>query len=201
MSGRCAKTFWPSATAATSRARRSCSKGKRRGRSVGSASGRARSRRMRSWPSCGWARTEAEGPMRWFVTGGAGFIGANTVVRLLEQGHEVIIFDNLSRPGSEKNLAWLRERRSEFGFIQADIRDAGALRQALADHAPYDAVLHFAAQVAVTTSVTDPRLDFDINAPGTFNLLEAVRGLALDPVLLFTSTNKVYGALPQFSVF
>jgi len=138
--------------------------------------------------------------MRWFVTGGAGFIGANTVVRLLEQGHEVIVYDNLSRPGSEKNLAWLRERRTEFGFVQADIRDADALRQALADHAPYDAVLHFAAQVAVTTSVTDPRLDFDINALGTFNLLEAVRGLALDPVLLFTSTNKVYGALPQFPV-
>jgi CDP-paratose 2-epimerase len=138
--------------------------------------------------------------MRWFVTGGAGFIGANTVLRLLEQGHEVIVYDNLSRPGSEKNLAWLRERRAEFGFVQADIRDAVALRQALADHAPYDAVLHFAAQVAVTTSVTDPRLDFDINALGTFNLLEAVRGLALDPVLLFTSTNKVYGALPQYPV-
>ena len=138
--------------------------------------------------------------MRWFVTGGAGFIGANTTLRLLEQGHEVLIYDNLSRPGSEKNLAWLRERRAEFGFVRADIRDAGALRQALADHAPYDAVLHFAAQVAVTTSVTDPRLDFEINALGTFNLLEAVRELALDPVLLFTSTNKVYGALPQYSV-
>jgi len=138
--------------------------------------------------------------MRWFVTGGAGFIGANAVRRLLEEGHEVFIYDNLSRPGSEKNLAWLRERRSEFRFIQADVRDAVALRQALADHAPYDAVLHFAAQVAVTTSVTDPRMDFDINTLGTFNLLEAVRGLALDPVLLYTSTNKVYGALPQYPV-
>ncbi|HET7009316.1 MAG TPA: SDR family NAD(P)-dependent oxidoreductase [Anaerolineales bacterium] len=138
--------------------------------------------------------------MRWFVTGGAGFIGANTVRRLLDDGHEVIVYDNLSRPGSEKNLEWLRQRGDGLTFLRGDVRQAEAVRLALATLGPVDIVLHFAAQVAVTTSVTDPRLDFDINAHGTFNLLEAIRSLGLDPVVLFTSTNKVYGALEEHNV-
>lgn len=138
--------------------------------------------------------------MRWLVTGGAGFIGANTARRLLTEGQEVVVFDNLSRPGSPRNLAWLQEGGGRLTFVRGDVRDAAGLRAALSDHAPIDVILHFAAQVAVTTSVSDPRLDFEINALGTFNLLEAVRGLRLDPVLLFTSTNKVYGALAQHAV-
>jgi len=138
--------------------------------------------------------------MRWFVSGGAGFIGANTVRRLLAEGEEVVVFDNLSRPGSEKNLEWLRQAGGKLTFIRGDVRQAEDVREALAGQTPPDVVLHFAAQVAVTTSVSDPRLDFDINAFGTFNVLEAVRGLQLDPVFLFTSTNKVYGALTQYEV-
>jgi CDP-paratose 2-epimerase len=112
----------------------------------------------------------------------------------------VVIFDNLSRPGSEKNLEWLGTAGGRLTFVRGDVRQAEELRRAVSAHAPLDAVLHFAAQVAVTTSVTDPRLDFDVNASGTLHLLEAVRALQLDPVLLFTSTNKVYGALAQVPV-
>lgn len=139
--------------------------------------------------------------MRFIVTGGAGFIGANTVARLLGEGHDVVIVDNLSRRGSEKNLAWL-EDRYPYGlrFEQVDVRDFDRLKQAIARHGAPDVVLHLAAQVAVTTSVLDPRQDFEINALGTLNLLEAIRTLALDPVILYTSTNKVYGALEQFGV-
>ena len=134
------------------------------------------------------------------MTGGAGFIGANTVRRLLADGEDVVVFDNLSRAGSEKNLEWLRQAGGHLTFIRGDVRQADEVQRALAAQAPVDALLHFAAQVAVTTSVSDPRLDFDINALGTFNVLEAVRTLQLDPVFLFTSTNKVYGALTQYEV-
>jgi CDP-paratose 2-epimerase len=138
--------------------------------------------------------------MKTLITGGAGFIGTNTADRLLGEGQQVIIVDDLSRKGSERNLQWLRERHDEFPFHQTDIRDYEALRDAFQEHLPLDLVLHFAAQVAVTTSVEDPRMDFDVNALGTINVLEAVRELEQDPVVLYTSTNKVYGALSQLSV-
>ncbi len=138
--------------------------------------------------------------MKTLITGGAGFIGTNTADRLLGEGQQVIIVDDLSRKGSERNLQWLRERHDEFPFHQTDIRDYEALRDAFQEHLPLDLVLHFAAQVAVTTSVQDPRMDFDVNALGTLNVLEAVRELEQDPVVLYTSTNKVYGALSQLSV-
>ncbi len=138
--------------------------------------------------------------MRVLITGGAGFIGSNTADRLLREGHEVIVLDNLSRAGSERNLSWLRDQHGELPFAQVDVRDAQGLRRALHEHAPLDAVFHFAAQVAVTTSVEDPRTDFEINAQGTFNVLEAVRSLDMDPVVLYTSTNKVYGALDALGV-
>jgi len=138
--------------------------------------------------------------MKTLITGGAGFIGTNTADRLLGEGHQVIIIDDLSRGGSERNLQWLRERHGDFPFHQIDVRDYAALRSAFQEHASLDLVLHFAAQVAVTTSVLDPRTDFEINALGTLNVLEAVRELKEDPVLLYTSTNKVYGALSQLSV-
>lgn len=138
--------------------------------------------------------------MKTLITGGAGFIGTNTADRLLGEGHEVIIVDDLSRRGSERNLRWLQERHGDFAFHPIDIRHFDALRKAFQDHRSLDLVLHFAAQVAVTSSVTDPRTDFEINALGTLNVLEAVRELRTPPVVLYTSTNKVYGALSHLEV-
>ncbi len=138
--------------------------------------------------------------MKSLITGGAGFIGTNTADRLLGAGHEVIIVDDLSRRGSERNLRWLQERHGDFAFHQIDIRHFDALRKAFQEHRPLDLVLHFAAQVAVTSSVTDPRTDFEINALGTLNVLEAVRELGTQPVVLYTSTNKVYGSLSHLGV-
>jgi CDP-paratose 2-epimerase len=137
--------------------------------------------------------------MLYIVTGGAGFIGSNTVHRLLREGHRVVVIDNLSRPGSRRNLDWLQQAGGDLTFVLQDIRDFDGLRRAVRPH-PAEAVLHFAAQVAVTTSVTDPRQDFEINALGTFNLLEALRAESLNPIVLFTSTNKVYGALAHLRV-
>ena len=127
------------------------------------------------------------------VTGGCGFIGANYVDRLLARGERVVIYDNLSRRGSEKNADWLRAKHgAKYELLCADIRDARAITDAARD---VDAIYHFASQVAVTTSVTDPRTDFEINALGTFNALEAARLSGRNPVFLFASTNKVYGGM------
>jgi len=127
------------------------------------------------------------------VTGGAGFIGANLADRLASEGRTVRVYDALSRAGTERNLDWLRARHGErIDFIHADVRDADRLAHAVRDA---DAVFHLAAQVAVTTSLADPRADHDINIGGTFNLLEALRGRAEPVPLVFASTNKVYGDL------
>ena len=131
--------------------------------------------------------------MRVLITGGAGFIGCNAAVDFMGHGDEVTIFDDLSRAGTDRNLEWVRSQ-GEVAFIKGDVRDAEAIRRAVAELAP-DGVIHLAAQVAVTTSVVDPRTDFEINALGTFNVLEAVRAAAGRPALLFASTNKVYGGL------
>ena len=127
------------------------------------------------------------------ITGGAGFIGTNVAHRLLSAGQDVLIFDNLSRPGVEHNLQWLCMRHgNRVRVCVADMRDASAIREAVQQAAQ---VFHFAAQVAVTTSVLDPKEDFEVNALGTLNLLEALRQLKQSPPLVFTSTNKVYGNL------
>lgn len=127
------------------------------------------------------------------VIGGAGFIGANIADRFARMGDSVTIFDNFSRLGSEPNVAWLHGTYPGIKVIRADIvRDITALNDAVASA---DIVIHLAAQVAVTTSVIDPRQDFEINAIGTFNVLEAVRVSPTSPILLFSSTNKVYGCL------
>jgi len=127
------------------------------------------------------------------ITGGSGFIGTNLAHRLLAAGHPVLLFDNLARPGVEQNLRWLRDTHGKMvQVVIADVRDAAAVRRAV-DQARQ--VFHFAAQVAVTTSLTDPVEDFDINARGALNVLEAIRAQADPPPLVFTSTNKVYGAL------
>ena len=127
------------------------------------------------------------------VTGGAGFIGSNLADRLAGQGHTVRVFDALARPGVEANLDWLRRRHgARIVPIVADIRDRPAVVEAVRGT---EAVFHMAAQVAVTTSLDEPELDFDVNLRGTINVLEAVRRGTTRPALLFASTNKVYGAL------
>jgi CDP-paratose 2-epimerase len=133
----------------------------------------------------------SRGPV--LVTGGAGFIGTNLSHRLLRGGRPVRIYDNLSRPGAEQNLHWLRAvHGAGLQIQQGDVRSAGGVRSALAD---VETVFHLAAQVAVTTSLTDPREDFAVNAAGTINLLEEIRKTGRPIALIFTSTNKVYGAL------
>jgi CDP-paratose 2-epimerase len=129
------------------------------------------------------------------ITGGSGFIGTNLAHRLLGLGHTVCIFDNLSRQHVVRNLSWLTSTTSERLHAEiADIRDRAALRRVVkrADH-----VFHLAAQVAVTSSVEDPKTDFDINVGGTLQLLEEIRLSANRPSLVYTSTNKVYGSLEQ----
>ncbi len=135
----------------------------------------------------------------YFVTGGAGFIGSNYVNRLLERGEKVTIYDNLSRAGAPRNLKWLHETYGEkaFNLVVGDIRDAGLLVQAAREA---DVIVHLAGQVAVTTSVVKPREDFEINALGTFNVLEAARLNERKPVFLYSSTNKVYGGMDDVHV-
>ncbi len=142
--------------------------------------------------------------MKIFITGGAGFIGCNCADHFLTQGHQVTLFDNLSRRGAAANLPWLRQRHGQkFDLIVGDVRDYDALESAMggADDAGKDTVvLHLAAQVAVTTSVQNPRQDFEINALGTFNVLEAVRQHAPQATVLYASTNKVYGGMEMVRV-
>jgi CDP-paratose 2-epimerase len=131
--------------------------------------------------------------MKIIMTGGAGFIGCNLAAWFLHAGHDVAIFDNFSRRGSEANLAWLQETCAPGPrVIRGDVRDAAAITEAVRG---YDAIFHMAGQVAVTTSVTDPRHDFESNALGTFNTLEAARASGRQPIFIYTSTNKVYGGL------
>jgi CDP-paratose 2-epimerase len=133
------------------------------------------------------------------ITGGAGFIGTNYASRLLSRENNVIIYDDLSRKGGPRNIAWLRETYGvdSFTLIEADVRDAAKLVEVVEG---VDLIIHLAAQVAVTTSVDDPRADFEINALGTFNVLEAARLSGQNPVVIYSSTNKVYGDLEDVRV-
>jgi CDP-paratose 2-epimerase len=129
------------------------------------------------------------------ITGGAGFIGANVADRLLTAGQPVIVLDSLARAGVTENVAWLRGRHGARMHLEVgDVRDAGTVGPLVARSG---AVIHLAAQVAVTTSLDDPREDFDVNAAGTLTVLEAVRATRSPPPLLYTSTNKVYGPLTR----
>src|SRR5215831_16491819 len=128
--------------------------------------------------------------MRFLITGGAGFIGSNAAHRLRAEGHDVLVLDSFMRPASRFNRAWLERLHPEIRFVEADVRDA---------------VVHLAGQVAVTTSIVDPVTDWEINALGTFRLLEALRKRhagAPDraPLLIYASTNKVYGHLTMGEV-
>lgn len=131
---------------------------------------------------------------KYLVTGGAGFIGSNYVHRLVERGEKVTVYDNLSRAGAPRNLEWLKKDFGEnsFNVIVGDTRDASLMAEAARDA---DVIVHLAGQVAVTTSVTNPRDDFESNALGTFNALEAARLSGRDPIFLYASTNKVYGGM------
>jgi len=135
----------------------------------------------------------------YLITGGAGFIGSNYVHRLLKRAEDVTIYDNLSRAGAPKNLEWLKEEfgADSFKLIQADVRDSDSIAEAAREA---DVIVHLAGQVAVTTSVTNPRDDFESNALGTFNALEAARLSKHDPIFIFASTNKVYGGMDDVKV-
>lgn len=132
------------------------------------------------------------------ITGGSGFIGTNLAHRLLSDGEPVLLYDNFSRPGVERNARWLRElHRNRLRIETGDVRDVDSLRRAVRQAG---SVFHFAAQVAVTTSLVDPGLDFEVNAQGTLNVLEALRALENPVPLVFTSTNKVYGGLSDLKL-
>jgi len=131
---------------------------------------------------------------KFLVTGGAGFVGSNLANNLLSDGCSVTILDSFARSGTPNNLVWLRSRHGngQLEFIQGDVRDSATVRTAVKD---VDVIYHLAAQVAVTSSVYDPRLDFEINSLGTLNVLEAARLSDRRPIIVFTSTNKVYGEM------
>ena len=135
---------------------------------------------------------------RILIIGGAGFIGVTAARHFLSQGRSVTVFDNFSRKGTDYTFAQMQKDFPSVQLIKADIRtDHDALAKAVEAH---DAVLHLAAQVAVTTSVIDPRTDFEQNALGTFNVLEAIRMSKNQPAIIYSSTNKVYGSLEHLTV-
>ena len=133
------------------------------------------------------------------VTGGAGFIGSNLVASLLHKGnHRVVLYDNLSRPGTEKNLAWLQGLGLPYlEVVIGGVCEFERLQEAMQDA---DVVYHLASQVAVTSSVDNPREDFETNAWGTFNVLEAARLSGCNPIVLYASTNKVYGGMEEVAI-
>ena len=135
----------------------------------------------------------------YLIVGGAGFIGINLADHYLSSGKRVIIYDNFSRVGTRENVRWLREKHpTALKVVEGDIRRENAGLPEVVEEV--DVLFHLAAQVAVTTSVRDPREDFEVNALGTFNVLEAVRQSAAKPIVLYTSTNKVYGKMTDVAV-
>lgn len=137
--------------------------------------------------------------MTWLITGGCGFIGSNLANLLMEQGEQVVLLDSLSRVGSQDNLHWLRGKHgTNWGFFQEDIRDADAVEKIVKQFTP-KVIAHLAGQVAMTTSLQNPRMDFEINGMGTLNVLESVRLHSMDTIMLYSSTNKVYGSLEELN--
>jgi CDP-paratose 2-epimerase len=137
--------------------------------------------------------------MKIVITGGAGFIGSNAASRYLHRGDEVIIVDDLSRVGAEQNLKWLFSQ-GPITFEKVNLTNANHVNNIFAKHSDTNLVLHLAGQVAVTTSVTDPRADFEANALGTFNVLESIRAAEIESPLIFSSTNKVYGEVEDIGI-
>ncbi|MBV5341693.1 MAG: GDP-mannose 4,6-dehydratase [Deltaproteobacteria bacterium] len=135
--------------------------------------------------------------MKLLITGGCGFLGSNLATHALEKGFEVVVFDNLYREGSLLNLAWLKDK-GEFRFVHGDIRNQNDMTRLVQNFKP-EAIFHLAGQVAMTTSIANPRMDFEVNTVGTHNLLEAVSLFAPEAAVIYSSTNKVYGDLEQYS--
>ncbi|EKD99135.1 MAG: hypothetical protein ACD_23C00112G0003 [uncultured bacterium] len=135
--------------------------------------------------------------MKLLITGGCGFLGSNLASDALARGNELVVFDNLYRNGSRENLTWL-QTHGKFTFEHGDIRNQNDITRVIQSFKP-DAIFHLAGQVAMTTSIANPRMDFEVNAMGAHNLLEAVRLHAPDATLIYSSTNKVYGDLEQFA--
>lgn len=135
--------------------------------------------------------------MRYLITGGCGFVGSNLAAEVLKQGHELFIFDNLTRFGSSNNLDWLK-KQGEFKYYPCDIRNNNDVETVIKEVRP-DYIFHLSGQVAMTTSIANPRLDFEVNTLGTFNLLEAVRKYSPESIILYSSSNKVYGDFDNFN--
>jgi len=135
--------------------------------------------------------------MKYLITGGCGFLGSNIAAKLLAKKLDLVIFDNLKRVGSHANKEWLTSL-GDFEFIHGDIRNANDVDNAIALHKP-DVIYHLAGQVAMTISIEHPRLDFEVNAIGSFNLLNSVRVHSPHTIIVYSSTNKVYGDLEQFT--
>lgn len=129
--------------------------------------------------------------MKYLITGGCGFIGSNLASEVLKRGEELVVFDNLFRYGSGQNLEWLK-KQGKFTYYPYDIRNTNDVETVIKKEEP-DVVFHLAGQVAMTTSIQNPRLDFEINALGTFNLLDAIRKYCPEAMVIYSSTNKVYG--------
>lgn len=132
--------------------------------------------------------------MSYLITGGCGFVGSNIAAHLIGRGEEVIVFDNLSRRGAALNLEWLGTL-GRFEFVHGDIRNSFDVEAAVRRRRPA-AIFHLAGQVAMTTSIQSPRLDFEINVAGSINLLEAVKQHSPEAIVIYASSNKVYGDLP-----
>ena len=135
--------------------------------------------------------------MKLLITGGCGFLGSNLAADAIARGDEVVVFDNLYRNGSRDNLLWL-QGLGHFQFQHGDIRNQNDVNRIVSKFRP-DSIFHLAGQVAMTTSISDPRMDFEVNVMGTHNLLEAVRLNSKDSIVVYSSTNKVYGDLEQFT--
>jgi CDP-paratose 2-epimerase len=129
--------------------------------------------------------------MKYLITGGCGFIGSNLAAEVLKRGEELIVFDNLFRFGSGQNLEWLKTK-GNFKYYPCDIRNLNDIETVIKTEKP-DVVFHLAGQVAMTTSISNPRLDFETNTNGTFNLLDSIRKYSAGTIVLYSSTNKVYG--------
>lgn len=135
--------------------------------------------------------------MKLLITGGCGFLGSNLASDAIARGDDVVVFDSLYRNGSRDNLLWLQEK-GKFRFEHGDIRNQNDITRIVQSFKP-DAIFHLAGQVAMTTSIANPRMDFEVNVIGTHNLLEAVREYASDAIVVYSSTNKVYGDLEQYA--